>query len=163
MKVDVALRSVQDAERELARHLLVVGDRHAAEPDVYHITHTLAQRCADQIDLLSPFGEQYGVPDDADGVGEPKSFTAWIRRTGSHITARTSAPGMLLLRDLRDLLLIAYDAEVAWLVLGQVGNAIRERPLLDAVCTGHEHAEMRWKWLRTKIKESCTQVLVASD
>jgi hypothetical protein len=163
MKVDVALSNVQDAERELAHHLLVVGERHAAEADVYHITHTLAQRCADQIELLSPFGERYGVPDDADGVGEPNSLTAWIRSKGAQITARTSPPGMLLLQDLRDLLLMAYDAEVAWLVLGQVGNAIRERPLLDAVCTGHEHAEMRWKWLRTKIKELCTQVLVASD
>src|SRR5436190_24126972 len=118
MKVDVALSSVQDAERELAHRLLVVGERHAAEADVYHITHTLAQRCANQIELLSPFGEVYGVPDDAGGVGEPNSLNAWIRRKGSQITARTSAPGMLLLQDLRDLLLIAYDAEVAWLVLG---------------------------------------------
>ena len=163
MKVDVALRSVQEAERELAHQLLVVGERHAAEADVYHIAHKLAQQCANQIELLSPFGEEYGVPDDAEGVGEPSSLGAWIRRKGSQMTARTSAPGMLLLDDLRDLLLMAYDAEVAWLVLGQVGNAIRERPLLDAVCVGHEHAEMRWKWLRTKIKESCTQVLVASD
>ena len=163
MKVDVAIRDVQHRERELARQLLVVGERHAVEADVYHTAHALAEHCARQIELLAPFGERHGVPDDAEGVGESSSLAEWMRRKSSELTARTSVPGMLLLRDLRDLLLIAYDAEAAWLVLGQVGNALREPALLDAVCTGHEHAEMRCKWLRTKIKESCTQVLVASD
>jgi hypothetical protein len=161
VKLDVAVRSVQDAERELAHQLLVVGERHASESDVYHIAHTLAERCARQIELLAPFGERYGVPDAADGVGESNSLAEWIRRKSSQFTARTSATGLLFLQDLRELLLVAYDAETAWLILGQVGNALRDRPMLDAVCTGHEHAEMRCKWLRTKIKASCTQILVA--
>ena len=160
MKLDVAVRSVQDAERELAHELLVVGERHAAEADLYHLAHTLAQQCAQQIELLKPFGERYGVPDDAEGVGESNSLAEWLRRTGSKLAAKSAAPGMLLLRDLRGLMLQCYDAEIAWLVLGQVGNAIRDRALLDGVCTGHERAEMRCKWIRTKIKESCTQILV---
>jgi len=74
MKLDLAVRRVQDAERELAHQLLVIGERHASESDLYHLAHTLAQQCAEQIELLAPFGERYGVPDDADGVGEPNSL-----------------------------------------------------------------------------------------
>jgi hypothetical protein len=162
MKLDVAIRSVQDAERELAHELLVVGEQHAAEADVYATAHTLAQECAQQLELLAPFGAQHGVPDDGDGVGEPSALAEWLRRTGSKLTARSSAPGLVFLQDLRGLLLRAYDAEIAWVVLGQVGNAVRDRALLDAVCTGHERAEMRCRWLRTRIKEASPQILVVS-
>ena len=48
------------------------------------------------------------------------------------------------------------------MVLHQVAQAARDERLVSAASVGREEAERRWKWLRTKIKESCPQALVAS-
>jgi hypothetical protein len=67
----------------------------------------------------------------------------------------------VLLSDLRDLYVLAHRAELAWVVVLQVGRATRDADLIAAASKGQEEAERRWKWLRTKIKESCPQALVA--
>ena len=68
----------------------------------------------------------------------------------------------MLLIDLQRLYVLAHGAELAWVVLHQVAQAARDERLLHAATEGQEEAERRWKWLRTKIKESCPQALVAS-
>ena len=68
---------------------------------------------------------------------------------------------MLLLRDLRNLYLGAQEAELAWVILAQVAKAARDRELLDMAITCCEDAEVRGKWLRTRIKESAPQILAA--
>ena len=53
------------------------------------------------------------------------------------------------------------EAEIAWVILAQAAQAARDRELLSLVAECHEQAEVRGKWLRTRIKESAPQVLVA--
>ncbi|MFL5982405.1 MAG: hypothetical protein ACJ74R_11935, partial [Gaiellaceae bacterium] len=67
--------------------------------------------------------------------------------------------GLLLLRDLRNLYLSAQEAEIAWVILAQAAQAVRDRELLQTVSLCHEEAEARGKWLRTRIKEAAPQVL----
>jgi hypothetical protein len=45
-----------------------------------------------------------------------------------------------------------------WVMLRQVALAVRDRELLEVANECHEAAEMRGKWLRTRIKESVPQV-----
>ena len=52
-------------------------------------------------------------------------------------------------------------AEIAWVILGQAAKAARDAELVTTAEQGLEEAERRWKWLRTKLKESSPQVLVA--
>jgi hypothetical protein len=160
MKVDKAIGEVQDAETELATELRKVGERHAIEHDLYHLSHSLAKQCESHLERLRPFAERYGASPATDGVGEGTSLLERMRHKTAELMGRSEASGMLLLRDLRDLYLTAQEAEIAWVILAQVAQAARDRELLVAVSECHEEAEARGKWLRTRIKESSPQVLV---
>lgn len=70
--------------------------------------------------------------------------------------------GLLLLRDLRDLYLATQEAEISWVILGQVAHAVRDRELLEVTTACREQAEARGKWVRTRIKQSAPQVLATS-
>ena len=159
MKLDKAIADVQDAEAELAKELRVVGERHAVEHDLYHLSHTLARRCAEHLERLAPFAERYGAPPKTDGVGYSPGLLETVRRKSAELLGRSELSGMLLLRDLRNLYLAAQEAEIAWVILAQTAQAARDRELLRVVTECHEEAEARGKWLRTRIKESAPQVL----
>ena len=51
------------------------------------------------------------------------------------------------------------EAEIAWVILAQAAQAVRDHELLQVASLCHEEAEARGKWLRTRIKESAPQVL----
>ena len=84
-----------------------------------------------------------------------------VRRRSGDLLGRSKASGLLLLRDLRALYLSAQAAEIAWVILIQAAKAARDSELLDTASSCHQEAETRGKWLRTRIKETSPQVLVA--
>jgi hypothetical protein len=160
-KIASAFDDIHDAERELGDALRTIAERHASDPDVSHVAHLLASRCAHQVELLAPHAERHGAHMRIDGdMG--KALTERNRRSGFGPPAHDLAPGVLLLSDLQRLYPVAHSAELAWVVLFQVAQAARDERLLTAAREGLEEAERRWKWLRTKIKESCPQVLLAN-
>ena len=159
MKVDKAISDVHEAESELARELRKVGERHAADNDLYHLGHTLARQCEDHLQRLTPFAEQYGAGSTDTDVAESPDLLETLRRKAAQLTGRSELSGMLLLRDLRNLYLVAQEAEIAWVILAQTAQAVRDRDLLQVASLCHEEAEARGKWLRTRIKESAPQVL----
>jgi hypothetical protein len=159
MKLDKAIEDVQSAETELARELRKIGERHAVEHDLYHLGHTLARQCEAHLKALQPFAERYEAPPATDDVGESPGLLELVRHKSSELLGRSEMTGMLLLRDLRNLYLTAQEAEIAWVILAQAAQAVRDRELLVLVTKCHEDAETRGKWLRTRIKESCPQVL----
>lgn len=67
-----------------------------------------------------------------------------------------------MLRDLRELYLMAEEADVHWLALGQVAQAVRDHNLLDEVSDLHKQTLTQIKWLKTKLKEPTPQVLVSA-
>jgi hypothetical protein len=160
MKLGLALKQVQDAEQELASELLKVGDRHAVDHELHHTAHRLAEGCAVLTQRLRPFGERYGTEIDE---AEPDSpgLLERTRQLSSELLGRSPASGMLLLRDLRELWLAAQAAEISWVILAQAAQAARDSELLELATEGHDEAEVRGKWIRTHIKESAPQVLVA--
>jgi hypothetical protein len=159
MKLDKAIDEVQHAERELAHELVKIGERHAVENDLYHLGHTLARQCDEHLQRLEPFARRYDAAPAGNGAGESSSFLETLRHKSSELLGRSEATGMLLLRDLRNLYLVAQEAEIAWVILAQAAQAARDRELLTVVSECHEEAEMRGKWLRTRIKDSAPQVL----
>jgi hypothetical protein len=90
------------------------------------------------------------------------SLCAEIHKT-SEMLGRRPSSGLLLLRDLRQLYLMAEEANIHWLVLGQVAQAVRDESLLDEVSTLHKQVLTQIKWLKTRIKESSPQALVVAD
>jgi hypothetical protein len=66
-----------------------------------------------------------------------------------------------LLRDLRDLHLLAAAASIAWVILAQGAQAGRDRELLAVVDAHHPMALKTLKWTTTRIKEAAPQVLLS--
>ena len=163
MKLDKAIADVQDAESDLAKELRAIGERHAVEHDLYHLGHTLARQCAEHLERLAPFAERYGAPAGDDAVAESPSLLETLRHKSSELLGRSELSGMLLLRDLRNLYLTAQEAEIAWVILAQAAQAVRDRGLLEVASLCHEEAETRGKWLRTRIKQSAPQVLATGS
>jgi hypothetical protein len=160
VKLDEAIEGVQDAEAELARRLRTAAERHAAEHDLYHLGHTLARQSAEHVRRLAPFAEKYGtrsreVRPDSPGLLET------VRHKGAELLGRSSSAGALLLRDLRELYLSAQETEIAWVVLTQAAQAVRDGDLLAAATPCHAETETCAKWLRSRIKEVAPQVLAA--
>lgn len=160
MKIDHAIETVQEAEADLAAELQKVGERHALESDLFHLGHTLSRIAEQKLARLSPLAERYGASPRSD-VPRPSGVLERVRRLSSEALGREEQSGLLLLHDLRRLYVAAHEAEVAWVVLLQGAKAARDAELVAAAEDGRAHAETRWKWLLTRVKETAPQVLVA--
>jgi|1186.fasta_scaffold168020_2 hypothetical protein len=161
MKLHIAIEDVQDAEADVGKRLRAVGERHAAEHDLYHLGHTLARQCDEHLRRLAPFADRYGASGGGRSVAESTGVVETVRRRSGDLLGRSKASGLLLLKDLRALYLSAQAAEIAWVILVQAAKAARDPELLDTASSCHQEAETRGKWLRTRIKEASPQVLVA--
>ena len=160
MKIGLALREAHAAESELGSELLRVGERHKADHDVFHLVPTLAGWCQANVQRLAAQGERYGVDLDPEaGDHRDEGLPARAREKGAELVGRRPEPGVLLLRDLRDLHLAAARASLAWTVLGQGARAVQDGELLEAVTTSHPQTIRTMKWTVHKLKEASPQVL----
>jgi hypothetical protein len=147
VKIGVALREAHDAETDLAAELLRTGERHKADHDVFHLTRTLSGWCDRHVHALAEHAARYDVELDA---------TAVEKSDESDLD-----PGLLLLRDLRELHLAAARASLAWTVLGQGAQAVSDTELLATVTDCHPETIRTMKWTVQKVKEASPQVLAS--
>ena len=161
MRLDRAIEDVQDAEQALADELRTVGERHAVDHDLYHLGHTLASQCAEHVERLEPFAVRYGAVTKAAGGGDANGLLEALRRRTSELLGHSEHSGLLLLHDLKNLYLVAQEAELAWVILGQAAKAVRDAELLEVVGECEEEAQARAKWVRTRLKAAAPQVLAA--
>ena len=75
------------------------------------------------------------------------------------MTGRQPAAGLLLLRDLRRLYVMAQECEIDWVMVEQGAKAARDRELLGTVTSCMEETTVQVKWLKTRIKEAAPQTL----
>jgi hypothetical protein len=125
-----AIEEVERAEVRLARELERVGSAHADEPDIHNLSRTLARRCEQHLQELAPYLDKY--PAGADSA---------------------------LLDDLRRLYLAAHEAELAWTMLLQGALVARDPELIEAVLKCQEDAQNRWRWVRTRLKETAPSIM----
>jgi len=163
VKIDLALREVHDAETELAAQLLRVGERHKADHDVYHLTRTLSSWCERHVRQLAEDGRRYDTSLDAEAIDDEqdRGLMARMRERGSELAGRRPEPGLLLLRDMRDLYLAAARASLAWTTLGQGAQAVDDTDLLDTVTACHPETIRTMRWTVQKVKETSPQVLAS--
>ena len=162
-KLHLSIDEVQHAEKDLARELRVIAERHAAEHDVYHLGHSLARHCVDRVARLRPFVDRYGAHDiDVDEAAAGHRFTDALRRTAGELVADIDVVGVALLKDLRNTYLAAHRVEIEWTILLQAARAVRDGELITVVTSCHEQAEHTAKWLRTRIKQGAAQVIATS-
>jgi hypothetical protein len=163
VKIGVALREAHEVEVELATDLLRTGERHKADHDVFHTTRTLSTWSARHVHRLATVAKRYEVDLDADAIDEEQSrgLVSRLREKGSETAGRRPEPGLLLLRDLRDLHLVAARASLAWTVLGQGAQAVSDTELLAVVTDCHLETIRAMKWPVQKLKEASPQILAS--
>jgi hypothetical protein len=66
---------------------------------------------------------------------------------------------MLLLSDLRRVYLLASEASINWVMLGQGAQAIKDAELLAVVTKGHGETLQTVKWATYRIKSAAPQIL----
>src|SRR3954451_15274601 len=137
------------AECELAEAFREVADGHPDEPDVFHICNRLAEECDAHAEKLGPPVRRYGE----EAEDEPA-------RLHSQIFQGSREGGLGLLRDLQDAYLMAAECDIAWTMVGQAAQGVRDSELLDVVHSCEEETSMQLKWLRTRMKQAAPQALV---
>jgi hypothetical protein len=163
-KIGLALRELYRAEEELADEYVKVGERLAAEHDVWYDCKQFAQQCHSHAEAIRQFAGKYeqelGEPDDSE-VGE--TTTAALRHKLSELLGRRPESGLLLLRSLRQLYVQAHEVSFHWLIAGQVAQATRDGDLLALVDELHRETLTQVKWLKTQTKQASPQALTVAS
>ena len=156
------LARLPELETELADEYRRLGDRHAADHDVYHQCESFARAAAERARKVTPHAERLGGSVDADGGhGLWSGMLEGARRASSALLGREPQSGLLLLRDLRQLLLAAEEVSIHWMLAGQGAQAARDAELLELVTECHTEVETEAKWFTTRLKVAAPQVLMS--
>ena len=84
-----------------------------------------------------------------------------VRQKASELTGRRSAPGLLLLADLRHLYREASGTSLDWELLAQGAQGAKNEDLLDLAERCHPQTLRISRWANGKLKESSPQVLAS--
>lgn len=162
MKLALAIRQVSEAEAELAQELLVVGERHRTEHDVFHMTRMLARWGQANVAALEPFAERYDAELDEPPGGDDRTRPlSALREKTAQLLGRRPEPGLLLLHDLRRLHALAGETSINWVILAQGAQAAKDAELVAAVSAAHAQNLRVLRWVTQRIKETAPQVLMS--
>jgi hypothetical protein len=128
-----------------------VASAHREDVDVFHLCHRFAEQCDEHVRQLAPFAERYGEAAE----DEPDRLHSAIFQSG-----RTGP--LALLRDLQDLYLMAAEGDLAWTVVGQAAQGIRDAGLLAVVHACEAETAMQMQWARSRIMQAAPQALVVA-
>jgi hypothetical protein len=143
---------LHQTELDLAEGYRRVGETHAQEADVYHLTHTLAKQCEAHAKQLKPFVDHYGE----EKPEEPEKLY--------HEFFDENRSGSLgLLRDMQDLYLMASACDISWTLIGQAAQGLRDRELLEVVNSCEMETYNQMKWIRTRMKVAAPQTLIVAS
>lgn len=115
----------------------MIGERHNTDHEIVHVTRQLARWSHDNL-AMAPVAASYGsFLDDPGDPKDPGGPMASLREHAADAIGRRPQPGLLLLRDLRELYLLASGNSLDWTMLGQAAQAAHDQPLLETVTNCH--------------------------
>jgi hypothetical protein len=142
---------LHESQIHLADAFRQVAADHREESDVFEICGRLAKQCDCQAEQLQPFAERYGE----DAPTEPD-------RLHSELFRGTRTGGLGLLRDLHDLYLMTCECDVAWTLVGQAAQGLRDRELMEVVQRCEQETSIQLKFLLTRMKQAAPQALLVA-
>ena len=151
MHVGLYLQMVKTTEQELEKALKAVADRHQQEPDLEEICTILSSWSQAKARSTDRFIHKYGRERDR----EPQ-------RLYSDLFQGPRRGGLALLRDLHDLWLMTTEAQIAWTLLGQAAQALRDKDFVQTCEHNKEQTHRQTSWLETRSKQAAPQTLVAA-
>lgn len=155
------LRQVHEGERELEDELHVVAERHRSDHEVRHTALDLARWSLQNRKDLAPVLERYGDGVDTEPHDPGGDVLRSAREKAAELLGRRPETGAVLLRDLRQLYLLAQGNAVLWTVLGQGAQALKDRELLLIVTQCHDRSNRQATWCLAQIKVTSPQALSA--
>ena len=136
------------SERALADAFVLVGVRHATEPEMSNAARLHSNWCKAHLSTLRPLGERYGTKRSREGEQLRRALFRG-RRLG----------GLSLLRDMHDLLTLASFVHACWMALLQAARTRRDGDL-EKTCRNCDAETLRqMSWLETKLRQIAPQVL----
>ncbi|MFF7279544.1 hypothetical protein [Streptomyces griseorubiginosus] len=159
--IELTLRALHHGERHLAEELTTVAERHRTEHEIHHVATDLARWSAEHVRLLADAGHDHGLD-----LGDPPRDSSYgllsaLREKTAEALGRRPEPGLLLLRDLRDLHLDAARNSLHWEMLAQAAQATRDDGLLALASACHPQTLRQMRWTNTMVKELSPQILVS--
>ncbi|WP_405772830.1 hypothetical protein [Streptomyces sp. NBC_01538] len=146
--VGLTLRALHHAEEHLADRLTTMAERHREEHEVHHVATDLARWSREHAERLAETARERDA-DLAPGPDDPPARP----------TERRPEPGLLLLRDLRELHLAATENSLLWEMLAQVAQATDDDELLTLASACHPRTLRQMRWTNTMIKTLSPQIL----
>ncbi|MGW1273949.1 hypothetical protein [Streptomyces sp. NPDC002491] len=161
------LRALHHGERHLAGQLTAVAERHRTEHEVHHVARDLAAWSRAHVADLAEAARAHGLDLDgspgapATGATGATGVLSTLREKAAEAVGRRPEPGLLLLRDLRELHLSAAENSLYWEMLAQAAQATKDDELLAVVSSCHPQTLRQMRWTNTLIKNLSPQVLTS--
>jgi hypothetical protein len=160
VKLDLAIEELHRSENELYTVLLSMSDRHRVDHEVFHVTRDMARWSEHHVAELAEAGREFGLELEPE-ARSVHSLLETLQQKASELTGRRSAPGLLLLADLRHLYREASGTSLDWELLAQGAQGARKKELLDMAERCHPQTLRVSRWANAKLKEASPQVLAS--
>ncbi|WP_030935397.1 hypothetical protein [Streptomyces sp. NRRL B-24720] len=157
--VQVVLHTLHQGEQHLADELVTVADRHRTEHEVHHVATDVATWSREHVQRLVQASADHGLDLNGPFDGSSNGVLAPLRHETSERAGCRPDPGLLLLRDLRDLHLAATHNSLHWEMLAQVAQATKANDLLALASSCHPQTLRQMHWTNTMIKILSPQLL----
>ena len=158
MKLGMAIEELHRAENELYTVLLSMSDRHEVDHEVFHVPRDMARWSEQHVAELAAVGREFGLELDPQ-ARHVHGLLETLQRKASELTGRKTAPGLVLLADLRHLYREASGTSLDWELLAQGAQVARKKDLLEFAERCHPQTLRVSRWAEAKLKESSPQIL----
>jgi hypothetical protein len=156
----MAIEELHRSENELYTVLLSMSDRHKVDHEVFHVARDMAGWSQQHVAELAEAGREFGLELDPEARQAQRLLEA-LQQKASELTGRQSAPGLLLLADLRHLYREASGTSLDWELLAQGAQGAKNKELLDFAERCHPQTLRVSRWANAKLKESAPQILAS--
>jgi hypothetical protein len=160
VKLDMAIEELHRSENELYTVLLSMSDRHRVDHEVFHVTRDMATWSEQHVAELAGAGRDFGLELDPE-ARHVAGLIERLQQKAAEMMGRRSAPGLLLLADLRHLYREASGTSLDWELLAQGAQGAKNKELLDLAERCHPQTLRVSRWANAKLKESSPQVLAS--
>jgi len=158
--IGMAIGELHRSEHRLGSVLVALSDQQKAEHEIFHVARDIAAWSDEHVRKLAAAGQQYGLDLDPEPV-HGNAVLAAVRRTTSEALGRFSAPGLLLLAELRRVHRLAAGVSLDWELLAQSAQAVKDSDLLALAQDCHPQTLRQLRWANTKLKEVSPQAMTA--
>lgn len=159
--ITLTLRALHHGERQLAKELVSVAERHSTEHEVHHVAKDLVLWSEEHCRRLADTGRHYALDLAGPSAKSSSGLIPSLREKTAEAIGHRPEPGLLLLRDLRELHLAATGNSLYWEMLAQAGQAAKDTRLLELAAACHPQTLRQMRWTNTLIKNLAPQVLTS--